>query len=81
MAEGAANIYRSDYAVSVTGIAGPDGGTEEKPVGLVWFGVSSGKGTRTFSRKLNGNRAMIRERAKTIALETMWRELKEDNKS
>ena len=81
MAEGAANIYRSDYAISVTGIAGPDGGTVEKPVGLIWFGVRSGKGTRTFSRTLNGNRAMIRERAKTIALETMWRELKEGNNS
>jgi nicotinamide-nucleotide amidase len=77
MAEGARNIYRADHAVSVTGIAGPDGGTEDKPVGLVWFGVSGIKGTRAFSRTLNGNRTMIRERAKTIAMETMWRELKE----
>ncbi|MCL1875860.1 MAG: nicotinamide-nucleotide amidohydrolase family protein [Synergistaceae bacterium] len=77
MAEGACGIYRADYAVSVTGIAGPDGGTESKPVGLVWFGVSGGRETRTFPRTLNGNRIMIRERAKTIALETMWRELKE----
>ena len=78
MAEGASNIYRADFAVSVTGIAGPDGGTVEKPVGLVWFGAfGGGKQTRTFSRTLNGNRVMIRERAKTIALETMWRELKE----
>jgi len=78
MAEGANNIYQTDYTVSVTGIAGPDGGTVEKPVGLVWFGVSDSKGTRTFSRMLNGNRTMIRERAKTIALETMWRKLKEE---
>jgi nicotinamide-nucleotide amidase len=77
MAEGASNIYRADYAVSVTGIAGPDGGTENKPVGLVWFGVKSHRGTRTFQRKLNGNRTMIKERTKTIALEAMWRELKE----
>ena len=77
MAEGAVSIYHADYAVSVTGIAGPDGGTEEKPVGLVWFGVSGPNGTKTFQRTLNGNRKMIRERAKTIALETMWRELKE----
>ena len=85
MAEGARNIYRADHAVSVTGIAGPDGAGEagfkpaasagEKPVGLVWFGVSGAAGTRTFSRTLNGNRTMIRERAKNIALETMWREL------
>jgi nicotinamide-nucleotide amidase len=77
MALGAANIFRADYSVSVTGIAGPDGGGESKPVGLVWFGVSGERGTRTFQRILNGNRTMIRERAKTIALETMWRELKE----
>ena len=77
MAEGASKIYGADYAVSVTGIAGPDGGSESKPVGLVWFGVCGRQGTRTFQRMLNGNRTMIRERAKTIALETMWRELKE----
>jgi nicotinamide-nucleotide amidase len=76
MAQGANKIYRADYAVSVTGIAGPDGGTEGKPVGLVWFGVSGPQGTRTFQRVLNGNRTMIRERARNIALETMWRELK-----
>jgi nicotinamide-nucleotide amidase len=78
MAEGACNIYRADYAISVTGIAGPDGGNENKPVGLVWFGVSSRQGTRTFQRTLNGNRTMVRERAKTIALETIWRELKKE---
>jgi nicotinamide-nucleotide amidase len=77
MAEGATRIYRADFAVSVTGIAGPDGGSEEKPVVLVWFGIHGPQGTKTFQRILNGNRTMIRERAKTIALETMWRELKE----
>ena len=77
MALGASKIYCADLAVSITGIAGPDGGSESKPVGLVWFGIHGRQGTRTFQRILNGNRTMIRERAKTIALETMWRELKE----
>jgi nicotinamide-nucleotide amidase len=77
MASGARSVYCVDYSLSVTGVAGPDGGTEDKPVGLVWFGISTPQGTRTFKRMLNGNRAMIRERAKTIALDTMWRELKE----
>lgn len=49
MAEGAVNVIGCDYAMATSGVAGPDGGTEEKPVGTVWIGVSDGK--RTLSRK------------------------------
>lgn len=68
MAEGALKIYDADFAVSTTGIAGPDGGTELKPVGMVCFGVASRNGTRTFTEKFNGNRSEIRNSAVKFAL-------------
>jgi nicotinamide-nucleotide amidase len=62
MAEGCLKMARSDYAISVTGIAGPDGGTDEKPVGLVYVGVASGRTGRVetarfkFREDRDGNR-------------------------
>ena len=68
MAEGARRLLKADLAVSVTGIAGPGGGSAEKPVGLVWFGVSSARGTRTEKAIFAGDRARVREQAVTHAL-------------
>lgn len=75
MAGGALRIYGADYAVSVTGIAGPDGGSEGKPVGTVWFGFASDRGTRAVMRKLSGNRGEIRTRTVQFALAELWRML------
>lgn len=77
MARGARRAFGSDLAVATTGIAGPDGGTAEKPVGTVWFGVSGPAGERSFVRKLAGDRSHIRRWSTAIALETLWRHLKE----
>jgi len=61
MAEGALARSRAQVAVSVTGIAGPGGGSVDKPVGLVWFGCASANGhTKTVSRNLAGDRTAIR---------------------
>lgn len=60
MAEGIRRRLKTDIGVSITGIAGPDGGTPEKPVGLVYIGLSSEKGTITKELRLLGNRSKIR---------------------
>lgn len=61
MAEGALNKSPVDIAFSVTGVAGPDGGTKEKPVGTIWFGcATSMTDTRTIHEYFTGNRESIR---------------------
>ena len=61
MALGSRRLYGSDLAVSVTGIAGPDGGTDEKPVGTVWFGFAAASGSGSFVRHFSGGRRDVRE--------------------
>ncbi len=76
MARGVLQLTGSDYAVSVTGIAGPGGATPEKPVGLVYVGYADRKDTVS-ALKLNlfGTRERIRERAATQALDFLRRKL------
>ena len=60
MAEGIRNRLKTNIGISVTGIAGPGGGTDQKPVGLVYIGLSSDSGTVTKELRLSGNRKKIR---------------------
>jgi nicotinamide-nucleotide amidase len=69
MAEGALSRFGADTAVAITGIAGPGGGTKEKPVGTVCFSLMlAGGATRTRTIVLPGNRSDIRERSTTVAM-------------
>lgn len=68
MVEGAIKHFGSDYAIAVTGIAGPDGGTEEKPVGTVWIGVSNGEKTQIKKFTFGNKRVQNIERSAISAL-------------
>jgi nicotinamide-nucleotide amidase len=63
MAEGARRLFASDLALSLTGIAGPTGGSEQKPVGLVCYAVASKSGVSERETVFSGNRDQIRRRA------------------
>jgi nicotinamide-nucleotide amidase len=76
MASGVRQLLGADFALSVTGIAGPDGGTEEKPVGLVYLGLASrGGDVRVEKHSFWGNRENVRGTATIRALEMLRREL------
>lgn len=68
MAEGARRRADADYAVSVTGLAGPGGGTPEKPVGTVWLGLATREGVEARLLQLHGNRERIRTLAALNAM-------------
>lgn len=68
MALGALRLTNADVAVSVTGIAGPGGGSDDKPVGLVWFAVATAEGVRTEKAIFAGDRGKIRSQAAVHAL-------------
>ena len=72
MAIGALNNSHADVGVAITGIAGPSGGTEEKPVGLIWFGFSvKDESVKTYHRHFNGDRESIRQQAVKFALKKL----------
>ncbi len=76
LADGAREQLAADVGVGITGVAGPGGGTPEKPVGLVWLSVAAGAdGRLTRSVNLPGGRADIRDRATTVALHLVRRVL------
>ena len=78
MALGIRKTAGTDYAISVTGIAGPAGGTTDKPVGLVYIGLCGPMIEKVYNFKFLGGRAEIRESAAITALDLLRRQLLED---
>jgi nicotinamide-nucleotide amidase len=75
MAENVRKKLNVDYSVAVSGIAGPDGGTQEKPVGLVWIAVASDNGTVIQKFQFGNNRQVNIERATVTALNMLRKEI------
>jgi len=77
MVVGAQRAFLADCAAAVTGIAGPDGGTPEKPVGTVWLAAAAGANIRAVKRMFPGDRGEIRARAAQAGLDLLRRLLLE----
>jgi nicotinamide-nucleotide amidase len=71
MADGARARLGVDLTVAVSGVAGPDGGTADKPVGTVWFAWATPQGTHTERRQLGGDREAVRRQSVAHALERL----------
>ena len=80
MAEGVRKLTGSDFSVATSGIAGPGGGSETKPVGLVWIGVSSAQGTETLKMTFRGDRKRNIERFASSALDALRKKIKSELK-
>ena len=82
MAAGVLNLSGADYAVAVSGIAGPDGGTEEKPIGTVWFGwaVRNNKKISIDAEKhlVKGDREAVRTRTVILAMQGVRERLRKN---
>jgi nicotinamide-nucleotide amidase len=80
MAEGVRTALSTDIGLSVTGIAGPGGGSEAKPVGTVWFGLAHEGGVLTMTRTIAGDRERVRAFSSLVSLEMLREFLKEQKK-
>jgi PncC family amidohydrolase len=76
MAEGIRNQFKTDIGLSTTGIAGPTGGTAEKPVGLVWIGISTSVATQAFECYFIGDRLEVMRRTVMEILTRLLTQLK-----
>ncbi len=75
LAEGARRVCGATFGLGITGVAGPDGGTPEKPVGTVHIALADGASGRAVQLDWPGDRELIRRRAVTVALDTLRRRL------
>ncbi len=75
MAEGVRRIAGTSIGVSTTGIAGPTGGSAEKPVGLVWIGYADANASSAKRMQFGDDRMLVKERASQAALEIVWRHI------
>ena len=76
MAEGVRRVAGADYAIATTGIAGPGGGSEAKPVGTVWMAVATPEKTIAVLRNCGTDRSQVISRAAAYAIEMLYEELK-----
>jgi nicotinamide-nucleotide amidase len=75
MARGACQAASADWAVAVSGIAGPEGGSAEKPVGLVWMAIACGQQTESFSQVFEGDREAVRIQTMATVLNRLLKKL------
>ena len=75
MVEGVFRVLRTDYAIATTGIAGPGGGSQEKPVGLVYIGIGTPRGITVHKEIFIGNRTSIRKSVAERAIQYVYKEL------
>jgi len=75
MAQGARDVAGAEIGMAITGVAGPDGGTPEKPVGLVWVAIDTPLGARAYGWRYIGDRAEIRFRSTQAALDLLRRQM------
>lgn len=73
MARGAREMLGTDVSMATSGIAGPDGGTEEKPVGLVWIAVASGDTVYSREYRFGGHRALVIEQSSIMAIGLLYK--------
>ena len=77
MAEGARQVLNCSFSIGITGVAGPGGGSPEKPVGTVWFCVCSPNFVYKIKKQFSGSRRAIREDSVKFALELLIEKIKE----
>lgn len=80
MAVGCRNLFNTDFAIATTGIAGPNGGTDEKPLGTVWIAIASKEGVAAQKYVFRTTRVQHQERTANQALFNFWHYLKHKNK-